>query len=173
MNHPQDEWKSKEEIDLDLELENRALELDLKLRGGGECIIEDDIDAETYNSFLKNVHAYEELDKEPKRALKSLFPKNFTFPDVTSFKSRELHTKLLDIYDILNQNNVEVSLNEKLPDKLVYQYLVSQVIPFEVTFPMQFDGFTHVIDGCDGFCPDCFQKKYCKTGQEVDWDESP
>jgi hypothetical protein len=32
-------------------------------------------------------------------------------------------------------------------------------------------GFSYVEDGCDGFCPECEQKKNCKTCAEIGWDK--
>ena len=171
MNSHSEDWKSKSEKDLDLELENQALELNIKLRGGKEIIRNENLDPRLHNTFLKNIEAYEELDKEPKRTIKSLFPEDFSFPDVTTIATQDLNDLLDDIYCILNQNNVEISLVGKLPERLIYQYLIKEVIPNEVTYAMQYDGFVHIIDGCDGYCPECFQKDYCKTSEEIDWDD--
>lgn len=170
MESNKDDWKSEEEKQLDLELENRTLELNLKLKGG-EDFAEEDIDPKLHNAFLKSVETYEELDEEPKRPMKSLFPESCVFHPADRLSKKELKNKLDFIFEILAQNNIQVALPGKLPDEQLYTYLTTDIIPNELTFPPHNTGFCYVIDGCDGYCPECFQKDYCEVKDEIGWDE--
>ena len=170
MEFHKDGWKNEDEEQLDLELENKALELNLKLKGGAD-FTEEDIDPKLHNAFLKSVETYEELDAEPKRPMRSLFPEGCVFPSVDQLSKKELAYKLDYIFEILAQNNIQVALPGNLPDEELYTYLTADMIPNELTFPPHNSGFSYVIDGCDGYCPECFQKDYCEVKDEIGWDE--
>jgi|GEM_PF-1489730 len=165
-----DVWKDEDRDNLDLELENQALELDLTLKRGFE-FDETSADPKLQNKILKSYELYEDLDEQPKRPMRSLFPEECIFPSAVQLSRKELSEKLAYILEIFSYNNIDVALNRKLPDESLYTYLTTEVIPHEETFPAHDKGFTYVIDGCDGYCPDCFQKDYCDTKDKIGWDE--
>jgi hypothetical protein len=155
--------------DIDLILENQALELDIKLQGGGEMWKSEDVDPHVHNEFLRGVKEWDELDKGPKRSLKSLFPDGYTFPPADQLTDEQLADKLDEIAEILDQHEVHIGLVGDVPDRLVYKYLVEDAIPNTETFAEDNTGFNLILDGCDGYCPECFQKEYCDTAKE--WDK--
>jgi len=151
---------------LDLELENRSLETDLMLHGGGAIHKAENIDPFLENLFLKNVLAFEELDKEPKRSMRSLFPDEYEFPPASALSADALAEKLSEIAGILDHNGIALGFCEAVPEALVYRYMVEEVIPHEEVFPQNGEGFTTTLDGCTGGCDECFQKPYCETGSD-------
>jgi hypothetical protein len=165
-----DEWKSDDDRDLDLHMENQSLELELELKGG---IMDkrDDIDPQIHNAFLRSVLAFEEMDAEPKISIKSIFPDTFEFPPVNSLGKKELSKKLDEIIEILERHSIVLGFTADLPDKVIYEYLVNDFIPQEKTFNENCTGLTQVVDGCDGYCPDCFQNSYCEVSREIGWEE--
>ncbi|MBD3320832.1 MAG: hypothetical protein GF350_07040 [Chitinivibrionales bacterium] len=160
-----EDWRSDDDRKIDLELENKALELDLKLQGA-TFRVESDIDPELENSFLNYVKDFEELDKLPKVKLTSLFPPGFTFPPADELTREELENKLDDILDILEEHNIYLELANDVPDDVVYTYLAHDYILREDTFPDNNIGINHIISGCTGWCPDCFQREYCEVCRE-------
>ncbi|MBD3345461.1 MAG: hypothetical protein GF401_10405 [Chitinivibrionales bacterium] len=164
-----EDWRSEDDKKIDLELENKALELDLKLQGA-EFHKENDIDPELENNFLNYVKNYEELDKLPKVKMTSLFPPDFSFPKIEEMSKEELENKLDTILDIFEQHNIYLELANDVPDEVIYKFLVEDYIPREDTLPDNDFGINHIIDGCTGWCPDCFQRDYCETCKE-NWTE--
>jgi len=166
-------WEDDSLKDLDLELENQALELDLEMKGG-LTFKSGDMPPEIQNRFLHNVKDFEELAEasEANRPLCSLFPVDDTFPSAEQLTDQEIAAKLKEIKKVFSDNNVELGLTEKLPEKIIYSYLVEEVLPEMPSFPYGPDcQFTYVIDGCDGYCPECFQRDYCENSAA--WDEEP
>ena len=161
---------------LDLELENESLELDIRLKGG-EFFKSEDLEdhPKLYNEFLRNVLEYESLEEEyvDDRPLSCLFPDDFTFPPVDELESGRLEEKLTAIEEVLASNNIELALADKLPAKLVYKYLTEEVLLEPAGFPIGPDcPSICVIDGCEGYCPGCFQKDYCESSAIWDLEDS-
>lgn len=166
MDHSNEEWRDKERQQIDLVLENQSLETEINLQGG-QSFKNGPIDPELENAFLKNVLAFEEAEKEPGVPFPSLFPDGYQFPPVETLSREQLQTKLAEITDILSMHNVEISLSDRLPDALIYQYLTEEVFPNELLSATAQAGFTFHIDGCGGDCGTCFQKNYCDTAREI------
>lgn len=117
------------------------------------------------DEFLRLIEAYEALDQGPKKPLRSLFHKDFDFPPTEDLKEAELSEKLDTIRAILSEHHIFLDLRPALPASILYKYLVEEVIPQEEIFEDPL-GFRLHIDGCDGLCPNCFQKDYCETAEE-------
>lgn len=155
--------------DLELTLENQALESELAARG--EPIeMKPGTDPKLHNEFLKHIIAFHDMDNGPRVPMRSLFPEDYRFPPVDSLSDAELEAKLDDILRILYEHHIVVDLTEKLPDRLTYQHLVKDVIPKDQVSAENPTGMTMHIDGCDGGCPECFQKDYCESAKE-NWPE--
>ncbi len=165
MNHDED-WRSEEDKDIDLELENRSLELELELKGGN-LMVEEDVDPKLHNTFLKQTQQFNELEESPRIPVRSLFPDEVTFEPVDTLSKKEIQDKLETIMTIFSTHNIFIDLKEKLPAKLVYKYLTEDFIPNETTYQENNTSFSFVIDGCDGYCPGCFQKEYCEVKDEI------
>ncbi|MBW8017765.1 MAG: hypothetical protein FVQ82_16445 [Planctomycetes bacterium] len=161
---------------LDLDLENESLELDIRIKGGELYKSEEMEDKpELYNQFLRNIMEYEamvEEGTEDDRPLSYLFPDDFTFPPADKIDGRELDEKLAAIEEVFAANHIELGLVDGLPDELIYKYLTEEVLLEPAGFPIGPDcPSTCVIDGCDGDCPDCFQKDHCETAAEWDLED--
>ncbi|MBN1765155.1 MAG: hypothetical protein JW860_07855 [Sedimentisphaerales bacterium] len=171
MQNDETDWTSDDIKDLDLELENQALRLDLQIQGG-QIFMDEECDPEIDNSFLKRIITYEAMAEEARvagRPLRSIFPVDFNFPLLDEMNEQELKNKLSEIIKIFQANNIDLSLVDGLPDNIIYTYLTEEAIPEVPGFPYGADcPFTYLIDGCDGYCPDCFQKDYCENA--LDWD---
>jgi len=108
-----------------------------------------------------------ESGTEEPLTIRSLFPEDYTFPPDTTMDSRELSRKLEEIRQILAARNIEFGFIGDLPDRVIYRYIVNECIVHDAIAPSAADGFTMVLDGCDGVCDSCFQKVYCETGREL------
>ncbi|HUI91277.1 MAG TPA: hypothetical protein VLX68_03420 [Chitinivibrionales bacterium] len=162
----QDDWRTDEQKEVDLGLENQGLEADLGLQAG-VTYKNGDVDPKLHNAFLKNVMAFEEADKEPHVPVRTLFPEDFKFPPASSMSRKQLSDKIKEIVRVLTMHDIQFGFANKLPDKVLYKYLVEDFIPNESVGTYGNAGFTFVIDGCDGACEDCFQKNYCSTAKEI------
>lgn len=158
---------------LDLDLENESLELDIRIKGG-ELYKSEEMEAtpELYNKFLQNVLEYEAFAEEAAEddwPLSCLFSDDFIFEPVDEIDGCGLKEKLAAIKEVFAANNIELGLADGLPDKLVYKYLTEEVLLEPAGFPIGPDcPSILVIDGCDGYCPACFQKDHC--GMSAEWD---
>jgi hypothetical protein len=61
-----------------------------------------------------------------------------------------------------------ISLNEGIPARLVYAFLFDML---KETFELFGKGGGWFVDGCTGYCPGCFQRPWCSTGNSSCWNE--
>lgn len=162
----QEDWRSEEQKEIDLQIENQGLEEQITLKGG-LMGTEEDIDPHVHNQFLKNIIAFEEADELPHMPMRSLFPSDYEFPPGSSMSDEEVSRKLEEIEELLDRHNVAFGFANKIPDRVLYRYLVEECIPNETVTQATHAGFTWTLDGCDGSCEDCFQKDYCPTPEEL------
>ncbi len=97
----------------------------------------------------------------PQIPMRSLFPADFRFPPVESMSEKQITRKVDKIEDILFAHNIHLGFCEKTPDKLIYKYLITEVIPKEEIDEKVFEGCFTTFNGCTGWCEGCFQKDYC------------
>lgn len=162
------DWKSDSEKELDIELENEALELDLRMKGG-DFYKDKNTPLELYNEFLHNVKEFESLVEKSFPPVRSIFPIDYQFPPSSELTAQQLSEKFNDIVEYFTHNNIELALSKHLPVNKAYQYIVDEILNETPSFPYGSGcRFTKVIDGCDGYCPECFQRDYCETAEE--WD---
>jgi len=125
----------------------------------------DDLDPEQEYMFLKHIMKCHDMEEGPRIEIRTLFPVDFEFPEPELMNDQDLENKIDSIIDILKRHDIYLGLVSECPDRLVYQYLLDEVLceTTPVTYP---EGMHHVFDGCDGCCEDCFQQPYCETGRE-------
>ena len=80
-----------------------------------------------------------------------------------------------EIYEELQQLNAYLEklhftvdfIDKGMPPRLIYEELLDTLGD---EFELLSGGFWH-LDGCTGYCPDCFQRPWCESGCELCWDE--
>ena len=165
-------WKDVSLNELDLELENQALELDLQIQGG---LVYKGKEAppELVNQFLHNVKDSESRMAEAAKTnlpVLSIFPPNFSFPPADQMCDDQILRKLKEIRNIFTANNIELGLVDGLPESLLYTNIIEDVLEEVPFIPYGPDSrFTYVIECCDGYCSDCFQRDFCTSSSA--WDE--
>jgi len=164
------DWQSEEAKELDLMLENQNLQNEISLRGG-YTEKNDDLDPRLENEFLRNVLAFEEADEEEPVPIRSIFPDDYSFPVASTMSEKELETKVGDIEERLSQHHIEVGFANELPIDVLYSCLREMCVSEDFNPATADAGFSFVLDGCSGYCPDCLQKPYCKNAEELYGDE--
>lgn len=102
--------------------------------------------------------------------VRSLFPADFSFPEAGTLNEKQLEEKVDQILDVLEEHNIEVEYAENTPHIKVYGYLLATVLPDTVEIPEK-NSSSFVTYGCNGYCPECFQKGYCDEDLSDEWDE--
>lgn len=164
------EWDDGKNAEAGLELDNELLNKKLGL-SEGTMFFSEDADPYLQNQFLRYIQAFEEMDRGPQRALITIFPEGFEFPPAASMDGVQIKEKLKAIKEVLEAYGIFLELAPALPDEQVYEYIIQEVIhqPIPLEFP---EGFALHLDGCDGYCPGCFQRGFCEHRIE-DWPEDP
>ena len=76
----------------------------------------------------------------------------------------------LPVLSIFSANNIELGLVDGLPERLLYTHIIEDVLEEVPFIPYGPDKrFTYVIECCDGYCSDCFQRDFCTSSSA--WDE--
>ena len=140
--------------------ENLLLKAKLILKGGF-FNQERELPPEIENEFLKNVLEFEETEPVPMYQYLHIEPD--AFPAEKDLSEEELEKQYTRLEQILNDHNIVIDLQPDLPIRVAYKYLTEEALPREYTFVK---GMTLHLDGCDGYCPDCFQFDYCKFKYE-------
>lgn len=122
------------------------------------------------HQFLRNIEAYHEADEGPRREIRDLFPDDFEFPPATSMDKAQVKEKLRAIEAVLGAHRIFLDLSASAPDEVVYEYFVTEVMDERVPLESP-EGFDYHIDGCDGYCPECFQRDFCEVRKEIGWDD--
>ena len=169
---PEDEGPETENdavSELDLILENQALEQDLKIAGMSSSYKAEDLDPAVENQFLKNIKMFEEMEKEPKGTLAGLFPDGSIFPSADAMSDEAVRAMLEAIEAVLASHQIYFGFANELPDRLVYQHFVNELLPEEeeIVYPNPPAGFSYTLDGCTGCCEECFQLAFCETGKDI------
>lgn len=117
-------------------------------------------DPELEHEFLKHVLEFEEMQEGPHVPLQSIFPDDFELPPAASMTESQLTAKLDAICEILATRDIVVEPVGRLPDPVLYEYVVNEIRTLRIPLESP-EGLTFHLDGCDGNCPDCFQRDYC------------
>lgn len=90
-------------------------------------------------------------------------------PESSSLTETQIRHELDRIMTNLESRGVTVALQRGVPQALKYEYL-------DGFLEDSFDDFgpqgLFVIDGCSGFCPECFQREWCAAADEFGWSET-
>ena len=157
------------EPDDSLRLDNELLRRRLEALGAMGYEFDSD-DPKLENQFLNYVLSFEEMHQGPQIPLRSIFPDDFEFPPASSMTDEQLAAKLDAITDILASRSIVIDTVGDLPDNLLYKYVLEEIDDLEIPLEMP-EGTVHHLDGCDGSCPDCFQRDYCEVKDQTWGDE--
>jgi len=89
-------------------------------------------------------------------------PKN-----IENLNDEEIISEMQKLTEHLEKNRILVEFKDDIPLPLVIMHLLEML---DEQFEMINDGFWH-LDGCSGYCPDCFQRPWCEAGCESCWQE--
>lgn len=111
------------------------------------------------------------MQGKPVRAMLSeQLPETLTLRKPEEVPEQEIEAELKRLETALRQAGYGVSLNEEVPARLVYAYLYESLGE-----TVELDDGGWVFHGCSGYCPGCFQRPWCDTGESSCWpeDEKP
>lgn len=112
--------------------------------------------------FKEWIHGHPLSTKLKEQMLVDYAPK-----DPKLLSDEEIFNEVESLLDHLAKINVQVDLQGELPSRLLYEHLLEIL---EDRFDILVDGMWH-IDGCSGYCPGCFQRPWCESGQNLCWRE--
>lgn len=95
-----------------------------------------------------------------KYTLKEKFPDDFIFKNIDEISEDELEEEYDKILEILYIFDVYVEFHEQVPIRLAYEHVLENL---DDSFTSLNGGSWH-LDGCDGYCPTCFQRPWCEFG---------
>ncbi len=108
------------------------------------------------------------LDGAPVREkLRTLLPENFQPIPPNQVTDANAEKALGVLNEALEEIGYGFDLWRGIPPKVMYQYLWDSL---EEVFELDEEG-GWVLDGCNGYCPDCFQRPWCETGTTSHWPE--
>lgn len=145
--------------------ENLLLKAKALLKGG-EFHQKEDLPPEIENEFLKHVFEFEEAKPIPTYQYLNIDP--HSFPSEQSLNDEELEAQYDRLEQLLNAHNIVIDLQPELPLRQAYKYLTEEVLLEKYEFVK---GMTLHLDGCDGYCPGCFQVDYCAVKDKI-WTEA-
>lgn len=114
------------------------------------------------HQFLKYIKEFVDMDRGPKRELSTLFPPDFEFPPAESLSSADVAYKLAQIKSVLEAHNIRFEFGDSIPATLIYEYFLNEELHSEIALEFP-EGVTYYINGCNGLCPECFQREYCES----------
>lgn len=135
-----------------LKAENFAMKAEI-LANDGLIQAGEDIPPEIENQFLKQVIEYERAEE---KTIRDLIPE---FTPENKLNDEELEQEFELLISELAKNHIIYGLPEELPRRIAYRYLTEEIMDDKVK--LLGTGNYH-IDGCSGWCPDCFVEEYCK-----------
>lgn len=89
--------------------------------------------------------------------------------DPAGLTDAQVETELTRIASLLSRRGVAIGIREDVPPTLVLRYLRDYLA--ETRFDIAAPGSTWHVDGCSGYCPECFQRPWCDTGRSSCWPE--
>lgn len=97
-------------------------------------------------------------------------PEEFIIRPLSSLTDNEVETELEKLIDAIEHSNFSIDLSDNIPAELVYANLLEWLEETTVLYPKGNGGF-FVYNGCNGYCPGCFQRPWCETGNSSCWSE--
>lgn len=109
------------------------------------------------------------MQGEPvRKKLAELLPENSHFRSPEEIGDDEIESETDRLAKTLYEAGYSIELNDDIPDRLVYAYLFEELgETFELDGPDYSGGW--VLSGCSGYCPGCFQRPWCESGQNLCW----
>lgn len=106
--------------------------------------------------------------KKIKGKLEEQLPENYKPKDPKDLNDDEIYEELQLLNTFLEKRHFSVDyLDKGIPPRLVYEELLDTLGD---EFEQLAGGFWH-LDGCTGYCPDCFQRPWCESGGDLCWEE--
>ena len=99
--------------------------------------------------------------------LKSRLPFDFVVQELDQLTDEQILNELERLQSELERLHCSVDRGEEIPPRLLYENLL-ELLEEDCDFMML--GCWH-LDGCSGYCPDCFQRPWCETGITSCWQE--
>lgn len=108
------------------------------------------------------------LNGEPvRKKLKALLPADYQFIPPSKLTETTAEIAFKQLNNALDEIGYGCELREGMPAKVMYEYLWETL---EDIFDIDDEG-GWILDGCDGYCPGCFQRPWCDTGLTSHWPE--
>lgn len=79
----------------------------------------------------------------------------------------QVRAELERVTELLRTRSVLVAWQNGVPERLVLTFLRDTLA--KTDFDIIGEGSRWHLDGCDGFCPGCFQRPWCDNGKESCW----
>lgn len=99
--------------------------------------------------------------------LRDYLPDGQVFLPEEHLSDKELSEKIAILLDGLEKMNCQLAINQDIPIRLTYNFLVEYLDePMEILV-----GGIWNLDGCTGYCPECFQRPWCLSGGNLLWQE--
>ena len=99
--------------------------------------------------------------------LRDYLPRNADFPSASQLNDAEVSEKMKSLLTGLEAMGLCWGIFRDIPIRLQYAHLLEYLDkPMEILGR----GVWH-LDGCDGFCPGCFQRPWCEFGGKGVWPE--
>lgn len=110
------------------------------------------------------------LRGEPTRlTIAEQMPATFTIKNPDDIPEEEMEAELEKLLEAIGQANYGISLNDGIPARILYRHVREWIgEKFELSGP---SGGGWTFDGCSGYCPGCFQRPWCNSGQDLCWGE--
>lgn len=167
---------------LDVDLENRRLQnlldfVDRYQRCGGREAMEAIAGSFVFPPIFPGIspesdwYRFEQWmqGKPVRQKLSEQLSKNAVFSKPEDIGDGAIEAELERLEAAINRANYGISLNEGIPPRLVYAYLYENLgQTFELDEP---SGGGWFLDGCSGYCPGCFQRPWCPSGEGSCWPE--
>ena len=105
--------------------------------------------------------------KPTRKKVKDQLKHQYVAKNPADLSEDELMAELEKLVDLLAEIHFSVDYKDDVPDRLAYENLLGVL---KEEFDLLDEGWWHV-DGCSGYCPDCFQRPWCDFGIQSCWPE--
>ncbi len=99
--------------------------------------------------------------------IKKLLPKGFSLKKPDDLNDEEVESELQKLEAFIEDTQFSIAFNDGIPPRLVYEYLLEEI---GEDYEMLVEGAWN-LDGCSGYCPECFQRPWCDSGCKSSWPE--
>jgi hypothetical protein len=107
--------------------------------------------------------------KPTRKTITEQLPRTFTIKNPDDIPEENMENELKKLLKAVWQAGYRISLSDGVPARLVYQQVMEWIgEEMELSGPT---GGGWTFDGCDGYCPGCFQRPWCESGLSGCWPE--